>query len=274
MLKIIDAGALRSERLSEFLAASPGNRAVLTDYASMESFKGVGSVNIRKSMKRLAEFPDQVVVLRSTRVVCGLKPRSRGLVNRLIDVSQTSDFGKYCDAIFSNSVPINLIEADIKNKENSSQSHFDLLLGNSESIRSGIHKLAGTYRSEDINDLRTQRPISSEFSKRIVSDIISVTALFFKRVGLSAKIPSASDAIYSFPFRYALCSYLLSLKWIGDGGYQSVAPDKIRNDFADMTYAAYATFFDGIITNDKKLEVIYRQACWTLENVFIKKLRH
>ena len=75
------------------------------------------------------------------------------------------------------------------------------------------------------------------------------------------------NAVFSFQFRYSLCSYSLALKWIMDGGYDSISNDKLRNDFIDMVYAAYATFFDGIITKDKKLLEIYQFARWQLTEV-------
>ena len=36
----------------------------------------------------------------------------------------------------------------------------------------------------------------------------------------------------------------------------------------DMGYIAYATFFDGLLTKDKKMQEIYEETCFFLENVF------
>ncbi len=62
--------------------------------------------------------------------------------------------------------------------------------------------------------------------------------------------------------------YLLCLRWISDGSINSLKPDKRLNDLIDMNYAAYATFFDGLLTDDKKLIDIYRDACFFLNEIF------
>jgi len=42
------------------------------------------------------------------------------------------------------------------------------------------------------------------------------------------------------------------------------------NDYTDMAYAAYATFYDGLLTKDKKLDEIYTFARRLLVRVFFK----
>lgn len=54
------------------------------------------------------------------------------------------------------------------------------------------------------------------------------------------------------------------------GGAKQVKPTNIRNDLIDVIFAAYATYFDGILSADKKLNTIYRGARFALDNVFIR----
>jgi hypothetical protein len=56
MKKVTDAGALRSPTLERFLRSSRHNAAVITDYASMESFKGEATINIRRSFQILVKI--------------------------------------------------------------------------------------------------------------------------------------------------------------------------------------------------------------------------
>ena len=55
---------------------------------------------------------------------------------------------------------------------------------------------------------------------------------------------------------------------MSDGGVNSMKPDRRINYLIDMNYAAYATFFDGLLTNDKPLIDIYLDACFLLNGVF------
>jgi len=41
------------------------------------------------------------------------------------------------------------------------------------------------------------------------------------------------------------------------GDVTKAPAELLRNDATDMTYVAYATMFDGIITEDRKLAAIY-----------------
>lgn len=58
---------------------------------------------------------------------------------------------------------------------------------------------------------------------------------------------------------------------IYDTNLAITAPDaKIMNDYTDMAYAAYATFYDGLLTEDKKLDEIYAFAARMMRRVFLK----
>ncbi len=41
----------------------------------------------------------------------------------------------------------------------------------------------------------------------------------------------------------------------------------MRNDLVDMTYAAHATYFDGLLTGDSKVNEIYIQAKHLIDNI-------
>ena len=59
------------------------------------------------------------------------------------------------------------------------------------------------------------------------------------------------------------------LRWISEGRVENVKPAKLRNDIVDMGYVAYATFFDGILTREKKVQEIYEESCLLLDQVFM-----
>lgn len=72
--------------------------------------------------------------------------------------------------------------------------------------------------------------------------------------------PTAQEFPNTFIFRSALCTYLLALEWIAHGGAMSASPAKLRNDFVDMHFAAYATYFEGLLSADAKVQRIYSEA--------------
>jgi hypothetical protein len=268
MKKIIDASALRSQKLETFLSASVTNRAVLTDYAAMESFKGDGRVNARKSFEILSKFPKQVIILKSTGEICRLQPRQKGLHNRLIDKHQTNGFPAYSKALFRAQADLNHIDFDLTSKTARAQSHFKKLAASTAVIREGITKHISSYSPDDLKLLRSKNPLPQAIADRMMTNVLETTAILFRDSTLFHRLPSLIEAMHSFQFRYALCAELATLKWITNGGHHTVAENKLQNDYTDMTYAAYATFFDGLLTEDQKLQELYTQAKWLLRHVF------
>lgn len=55
---------------------------------------------------------------------------------------------------------------------------------------------------------------------------------------------------------------------VASGGAEDVKPEKLRNDMVDVTFATYATFFDGILSCDKKTNQLYQDTCGILNAVF------
>ena len=80
--------------------------------------------------------------------------------------------------------------------------------------------------------------------------------------------PDAKEAPDRFLFRIALCMLLLALRWISVGGASNVNARRLRNDMVDVNFAAFATYFDGLLTADDKLASIYLEAKIWLERIF------
>jgi hypothetical protein len=53
------------------------------------------------------------------------------------------------------------------------------------------------------------------------------------------------------------------------GGAHQAKPERIRNDLVDVTFAVFATYFDGLLTGDKKIDEIYHETDWVLTHVFV-----
>ena len=71
----------------------------------------------------------------------------------------------------------------------------------------------------------------------------------------------------SFHFRYAVCSFVWSLDWIGKGGIGDVRVDRLRNDLIDVIFATYATYFDGLMSRGDKAQRVYNHATFILSSI-------
>src|ERR1700739_4018485 len=90
--------------------------------------------------------------------------------------------------------------------------------------------------------------------------IVSLTVRFCESHPDNIPVPTHRELPYSYMFRLAVCAYLQALARIRDGGAHNVTASKIANDVIDATFAAQATYFQGLMSNDAKASALYRNA--------------
>ena len=141
MKLVIDCSALESLELEVFLARSRCNTAVLTNICANETFnRGQNAVALHKT---LAGHRGQVLVLKYTGAIAMLRPRSKGLLHRLVDEEETAQFPKYAALLAAESGP--LVER-LPGKQKRAREYLDSLLPLGEEMRTEFKKLmpAGT----------------------------------------------------------------------------------------------------------------------------------
>jgi hypothetical protein len=61
--------------------------------------------------------------------------------------------------------------------------------------------------------------------------------------------------------------HISALKWISHGGAQGASGRKILSEFIDVSCAAYATYFDGLLSNDGKLQAVFAKGSALLKEI-------
>lgn len=260
MKKVIDSNQLQSENLRSFLAKSKSNRAVLTDYAAMEAYKGDTLSSIFRSMEVLCEFPDQVIVLKSTRFVCGLHGRSKGLQKRLIDERQTREFPDFVHSLQAAKRGDKRYLKSILAHGHEASKHMEKMLQDATTTGEAIKLIAQLYSKEERAAFRKRSNYPPGTVDRIVKNIMQVAAQIFSNHPNVTRWPRYEELANTFIFRSSLCMYLLALDWAAKGGVEKVAPEKHRNDMIDMNFSTYAMYFDGLQTADTKTAILHREA--------------
>lgn len=229
----------------------------------MEMFKGSDAKCVRGRLELIAKFPQQIRVLKRTPEIALLDFKCSGLHNRFSDWKRTAELRKYLRMVFNDE----RAALDIALKQSATNSFFENLNGLFENHRESVAARIRRYPADELNRFRRGEVVSPAFVQSMVPDILLETREIFRVTNRETTLPNG-PIIFSFQFRYAVCIYVLVLKWAIDSGYQTVSTTKIRNDFLDAMYAAYGTFFDGVITEDKKLSEVYWGAKWLLKNLF------
>ena len=273
MRKVVDSNFLQSDELRDYLSKSAGNYVVLTDYAAMEAYKGDTLDTIYRSMEILADYPKQVIVLKGTQVACGLRGRSAGLQRRLIDERQMKEFGEYCQHLHAAKHGNVYLQKQLLDFGREATAHMDRMLADAQNAPSAFDEIAKTYTDNELRLLRNSSAFTEQMIDKLIRNVLLLAAYMFRDHPRTTKRPDVAELPNMFIFRSALCAYLLSLQWISVGGAKKVKPDRIRNDMVDVNFAAYATYFDGLLSADNKLMEIYLKAVSLLDMIFTTKTK-
>lgn len=263
MKQVVDSSFLR-RGLREFLQAAKSNVAVVPDQLWMETFKGDGQTNLLRNLGPFADFPNQVWVLKSTHAIVPLRPKRTDLPAALIDDDQTEQFQQFCRALVAGS-----FSPDDRNVQQAKANlRYSRQLAAVEVIRTTIERYQKLLSHDDVKMLRAKRPVTPEFCQRFCDDVVNACAQFMLQ-DLKIEPPPFDELVCTYPFRYTLCAHARAIDWIMEGGFHQTPSTNLMNDYTDMAYAAYATYFDGLGSNDGKLREIYAFARMMLDRVFL-----
>lgn len=260
MQLVIDSNQLEDETLRRFLVASKANRAVITDYVSMEAYKGNTLAKIYKSMSILADFPDQVLVLKGTRAAATRKGRLAGLQKRLIDYDQTSTFARYVQDLRKAQAGDLHIQQQLLDHGKEADRHLGLMLADATTMWKAIETVASQHSKDELRAVQVGKPYPPAFYEKVMRNVLQMAGRMFKSHPDAPPIPRIPDVPNTFIFRVALCGYLWAVNWAATGGAQGAKPERLRNDMVDTTLAAYATYFDGLMTRDRKALDLHQTA--------------
>jgi hypothetical protein len=135
-------------------------------------------------------------------------------------------------------------------------------------VADAIRETAHTFLPSQLAELRRRGTISKETGDVVLQNVLLLAERLFKAHPDVTELPTADKLRDTLVFRFALATQLLVVRWLSEGGIDNVSTDKLGNDIVDMTYVAYATFFDGILSKDRKLLSIYDETVFFLKNVF------
>ena len=268
MKLVIDSNQLQTTQLREFLTRSRSNMAVLPDFAAMEAYKGDSLKTIFKSMAVVSDFPDQVIVLKGSAKNCGMSGRRKGLQRRLIDESQTRGFPEYIRALRLAEAGNTQLQAQILKLGDSANEHLEKMRGDAMNIREAIEVLGSRYTKEERAIFRSRSKYTPELTDKLIRTILEMAGMIFGESPLIRKKPTYAELPNTFIFRVTLACYLLGLTRYANGGFSALSTEKLWNDFVDMMFVAYGTFFDGVMSSDKNVTQMIEEVSILLSGLF------
>ena len=272
MKKVIDANYFQDPALENYLRADVSNKVVFTDYAGMEMYKGNAIKNVYNSIQIVSRYPKQVIILKHTSPAVKIGGISNDPQECLEDPIQTREFSRFCYGVRLAAQGNKDLASQILRYGKFASQHLDGIPTNPEQYAQAINDIRRSFDAEELTALRKREPLPLKTCEKIVHHIFLHTAfLFGDHVGRDidrVEIANLQSLKNTFIFRFAISSFLMVLRWISDGGLVNVKTKKLRNDIVDMGYVSYATFFDGILTKEKKVQEIYEESCFFLDEAF------
>ncbi|PRW84024.1 hypothetical protein C7A11_28050 [Pseudomonas simiae] len=269
MQLVLDTNQFKSPRLNAFLSKSAKNRVVLFDYSAMEMYKAGGIAAILEQMEILGRFSDQVIVLKDTMSVCAQRGRRAGLQRRLIDKKHTNIFRGFVSALEEARAGDEKKIKQVEAHKNSSAAQMLRVLDDAATMGLAFPKLLENYSKEERARIKGGDLYSSDIVNKIMDEVLSISAMVLHQHPSVRYWPSFEELPYTFIFRLVFCTYLLALDRAVVGLPSNIRPESIRNDLIDMYFVAYGTFFDGVMSSDRRVNRIYEQVDLLLKGLLI-----
>lgn len=259
--KVVDANFLRDPELENFFRASPGNRAVFNEFNCMEFYKGDALRNIRFLTEITSRYPSQVVVLKGAPAIIALQASGPTRPTDFVDVEQTRSYPHFCRSLRAAVNGHAQARAEVLQHGEAADKQLAVVRADSRKFAEGVLLLAKSYDPDFVRQLR-RRELPDGAGPAIIKGALELTGAFLSTLPGIGRVPQFHELPDSFVFRYALMGQLLAMRWITDGGIQTVKPERLGNDLVDMSHAVYATYFDGLLTRERKWLELYDDASW------------
>lgn len=260
MKKILDVNFIKSdEKLKKYLS-NKSNILVAIESLQKEVFKGDKA--FEGSLKKMHEYADQLIFLRKTSAIY----RQAKSVGFFEDKKGTKDF-RYASKFYRE----NLHSLDPKLQETMRELKKDAengLLYHDKNVKiftENVENLSKSFTEQELKILRKNLPVTESMKKKVIEFIFLISESLHQQhcVTFDKKTPKNS-----FILRYSIALFFLTLNYVklGKDKNENIRKDRIRNDIIDLEYATFATFFDGLLSDDEQMNTIYKSTKkWLLQ---------
>lgn len=265
---VVDTNYLQSDELRNYFSGSARKKVVITPFVELEMLKGDAPVNVLGSTETLAEHSRQVVLTKDPISVVQLIGRRKGMKKRLTGGRRTSVFRKWSLHIRERAKRGDeRALRSIARRATAARAQLADMVTAAQTFQQNIDDARQRYTKEELDVFR-QEKLTPALVEKIRAHVMDMTQQFYERHPNEPEWPPKDDLFHTFVFRFALCARLHALSVIASGVAKK--PENLPNDYIDVSVAAYATCFDGLLSKDELTQDIYRRARRLLDEEFLK----
>lgn len=252
---VADSNALRHPFLLKYLGASISNKIAISDLAIIEMRKKRAFKTSRESLRIASYFPGQIFLIRPTHEILDCAINDESETDKIFDYPGSVEL-QHLGSRLQLLPPEQTLKTHLDELEAVADQRHHALVQQVASLESGMADACNLFTDGELTEIR--RGVSPSDSTRAkIFDLLKDTIAEFMIENFDPKPTGAvtlGEIKNTFSFRYPLCMLIYYVEWVQTGRQRLTAGRTRANDIVDLQQAAIATFFNGILSGDKRLQ--------------------
>ncbi|MCR2835248.1 hypothetical protein [Parerythrobacter lacustris] len=239
----------------------------MPDFVWMEIYKPQSIDGLRASLSVAADFPSQVLHLRGAREIAGIDPRPAGFGNRMIWPGAQRDLNGTIRVLetFDDSSIARF--RSFQSHTEAANQHLGSMIAAAGDLPELFTSISRNLTQHELKIIRKRGRLPLTVIEKIMEMTRVLSEGFAKSPHIKIKRPSPKSYFDSYIVRVSLSLSLYFLDWVRRGSPKNQSPKRIRNDVIDRVIATYGTYFNGVLTKDRKAYDAHIELRIVLENL-------
>ena len=265
MRVVIDSNRMRKPELLAYLMLGPNHKAVISDYSAIESYKSQDPKSVLEHFRIVSSFPSQIIVLKATAAVASLDPSTAPMPERMIDLEQTAGFPKFSEAMTMAYRGNRSVIRQIEERRGWAQDQL-LSMTDDGDFREVLAIIRQVFSADQWKRFRRKETFTPEMQAQLHVAIMMTAEALANGHPTGMVLPEPPHLHHHFTFRLAMC-HVIHLIDLAGAGATNRKPKQVLNDRVDVFHAAYATYFNGLMTTDEKAALTHHHARSALQSL-------
>ena len=266
---VVDQNFLRTAALRNVLVERPNVQLVLPDLAMLEMTKpDERELTVALSLETIARYPGRLFVSRAMSECLKYElTTGRSVAGHLLFRPATAFLRTVLLAVESG-IPNDQYRRVIDDPENHLSALKRAYLNHTENKSRSLELLAETKRQMSIEfakRVRASRATREEWIDFVRTKALSLLAGVLQDNGFSLERAMAFIRTRPMLVRYFYLKVWTCLVWEEQGRLEGLGAKKVSNDLLDHEYVLAATFFDGVPSDEPKVNDAYGAVTLLLE---------
>ena len=265
---VVDSCMLQSSVLRQYLGMSKENYAVLPDFIWLELYKQKSIDAVSMAVSVVGSFPEQVIVLKSGKEIASLDVHQEDLTSSMERPDVERDIREMTAILNGPDLGDPCTRAQLERLWCQATDERAGMLEGAADILASLPEMAEQmFTPQQVRIIRTD----ARYTAEMFSSVFGAADQIWEALS-GSKAKFASNRTYvlrnrAYLYRYSLAIVVYLLWWIKNGSQPQARLDRTSNDFIDLSFGVYGTYYDGLMTSDKKAKWMHQNLCLALHAV-------